>query len=99
MGYRRIGEGERMTCLLRNTCSNRYLCCHFCKNKQCELRCKDKHATCSWFDKRDPTQEDAQPPLFAFQKEREEKYGKREVTRTEIADKAKQRVRSRAQLC
>ena len=39
-----------MKCLLRNDCKDRDLCCSFCPVEGCEMRCKDDHAKCKFFE-------------------------------------------------
>jgi hypothetical protein len=40
---------ELKGCIYRNTCvENKYLCCHFCKDKKCEDRCLDNIDTCKY---------------------------------------------------
>ncbi len=39
-----------MKCKLHNTCElHRNWCCNFCTLK-CDVRCKDRHEDCRWFD-------------------------------------------------
>lgn len=38
-----------MKCLLRNSCSHKYLCCNFCAEKKCTDRCKDKFHHCDYW--------------------------------------------------
>lgn len=38
-----------MKCYLKNSCTHKYLCCSFCKDK-CDIKCKDNYITCKWFD-------------------------------------------------
>ena len=40
---------ELKGCVFRNTCvKNKYLCCHFCKDKRCEDRCSDNRDICKF---------------------------------------------------
>lgn len=38
-----------MKCHLRNTCERKYLCCHYCADKKCTVRCNDEVVGCKWF--------------------------------------------------
>ena len=38
-----------MKCLLWNTCQHRFLCCSYCNDKKCEVRCEDSCKNCRWF--------------------------------------------------
>lgn len=38
-----------MKCSLSNTCKRRFLCCHFCDDKKCDVRCLDELKTCKFF--------------------------------------------------
>lgn len=38
-----------MKCLLRNSCSHKYLCCNFCNDKKCSIRCNDKFHNCNYW--------------------------------------------------
>lgn len=38
-----------MKCLLRNSCTHKYLCCNFCTDKRCIDRCKDDCKNCKYF--------------------------------------------------
>lgn len=35
-------------CVLRNKCDNPDLCCYYCDNKKCEVRCLDNKTTCKF---------------------------------------------------
>lgn len=39
-----------MQCMIPNTCADRSLCCNFCANMQCSVRCKDDSKKCKYFD-------------------------------------------------
>lgn len=39
-----------MFCTWLNSCSNGYLCCNFCKEKHCNLRCEDNCNTCPYLE-------------------------------------------------
>ena len=36
--------------MIPNTCADRTLCCNFCANMQCPVRCKDDNRKCKYFD-------------------------------------------------
>lgn len=38
-----------MKCFLRNTCEQKYLCCNYCADTECDVRCNDKVVGCKWF--------------------------------------------------
>lgn len=40
-----------MQCMIPNTCADRALCCNFCGNMQCPVRCKDDHEKCKYFER------------------------------------------------
>lgn len=35
-------------CVLKNECQNPDMCCHFCSNKKCAVRCLDDVAKCKY---------------------------------------------------
>ena len=37
-----------MKCSIPNLCKTKYLCCHYCDNKQCEFRCLDNREGCKY---------------------------------------------------
>ena len=80
-----------MTCKLKNTCDNKYLCCHFCK-EHCDVRCKDDHKHCSWFDERKQLQH--VKTLFTFHKDSNGNYKKRYLTLAEFVTAKRARLRA-----
>lgn len=38
-----------MKCVIPNNCKKKFLCCNFCKNKNCDERCKDDFKKCIYF--------------------------------------------------
>ena len=49
-----------MKCLIMNTCENKFLCCHFCKEKRCQGRCYDKYKNCKYFENEKITREETE---------------------------------------
>lgn len=79
-----------MKCALSNTCANKHLCCNFCE-KKCDVKCRDPHENCSWFDNA-PLIETLEPQdiqLFTYKKNALGKYTKRCITLAELVSKAK----------
>ena len=46
-----LKKQKKIYCAWSNNCKNenkRYLCCNFCENKTCDLRCKDDCKICEY---------------------------------------------------
>ncbi len=56
-----------MKCILTNTCNKHpKMCCHFCNDKNCYVRCNDDHKHCQWFEDVPLEELDEQGKLFKY---------------------------------
>ena len=72
-----------MICRLSNSCNNRHLCCHHCKEKKCADRCKDRLNGCPWHDDK--------PMFFVYVQGNDGKLHPKFFTLGEVLQRVKKR--------